>query len=268
MRIALGIEYNGTNYHGWQIQKNVMTVQNVLEKCLSIIANEKILVHCAGRTDAQVHSVGQVVHFNTNSVRKNKSWILGTNFYLPNDISVIWAKEVPYNFHARHSAIYRHYRYIINNSSYKSVFFKNNFFNFNKNYLDDKRMNMSAKYLIGEHDFSSFRSKNCQSKVSYRYVFTSKVYRINSFIIFDIIANSFLHNMVRNIVSELIKIGSKKKDIFWIKKLLCMKNNNFLNCSSDPSGLYLFYVKYPRFFKFPKLYYKNISNVFRNFYNT
>ncbi|WP_343154912.1 tRNA pseudouridine(38-40) synthase TruA [Buchnera aphidicola (Pseudoregma panicola)] len=262
MRIALGIEYDGTRYHGWQIQKNIITIQKILEKCLSIIANEKITVYCSGRTDSKVHSLGQVVHFDTKSIRKEKSWILGTNSYLPNDISVIWAKEVPYSFHARHSATYRHYRYIINNSSYKSVFFINNFYNFKKKKLDEKRMNESVKCLIGQHDFSSFRSKNCQSTVSIRYVFNTKVYRINSFVIFDIIANSFLYNMVRNIASIIIKIGCKEKKIYWIKELLVAKKNNFLYGPSDPSGLYLIYVKYPKFFKFPKFIYKNIINIF------
>ncbi|WP_343184168.1 tRNA pseudouridine(38-40) synthase TruA [Buchnera aphidicola (Ceratovacuna keduensis)] len=262
MRIALGIEYKGTRYHGWQNQKNLKTIQKILEKSLSIIANEKITVYCAGRTDAKVHSTGQVVHFDTRSVRKEISWILGTNFYLPKDISVIWAKIVPYNFHARYSAIYRHYRYIINNSNYKSVFFINNFYNFKKKKLDEEKMNESVKCLIGNHDFSSFRSKNCQSKVSVRYVFNTKVYRIKSFVIFDIIANSFLYNMVRNIASAIIKVGSKEKKIFWIQKLLITKKKNFLYGSLDPSGLYLIYVKYPRFFKFPKFVSKNILNIF------
>ncbi|BGI51381.1 MAG: tRNA pseudouridine(38-40) synthase TruA [Buchnera aphidicola (Ceratovacuna japonica)] len=262
MRIALGVEYKGTRYHGWQSQKNVITVQNVLEKCLSIIANEKVVVHCAGRTDAKVHSTGQVVHFDTKSIRKEESWILGTNFYLPNDISILWAKKVPYNFHARYSAIYRHYRYIINNSDYRSVFFINNFYNFKKKRLNEKKMNKSIKCLLGQHDFSSFRSKNCQSNVSIRYIFNTKVYRINSFVIFDIIANSFLYNMVRNIASSILKIGSEEKKIFWIEELLITKNNNFFYKSLDPSGLYLIYVKYPRYFKLPKFFAKNTINIF------
>ncbi|WP_343189218.1 tRNA pseudouridine(38-40) synthase TruA [Buchnera aphidicola (Chaitoregma tattakana)] len=265
MRIALGIEYNGVKYHGWQSQKNVITVQGVLEKCLSIIANENIIVYCAGRTDAKVHSIGQVIHFDTSSVRKEKSWILGTNFYLPKDISVKWAKIVSYKFHARYSAIYRHYRYIINNSDYKSVFFTDNFYNFNKKFLNVKKMNLSIQCLIGEHNFSSFRSKSCQSKISYRYVFSAKVYRINSFVIFDIVANSFLHNMVRNIVTSLIQIGSDEKKVFWIEELLLMQNNNFTYSTSNPIGLYLIYVKYPRFLNFPKFLYGNSIKIFSNY---
>ncbi|WP_343188345.1 tRNA pseudouridine(38-40) synthase TruA [Buchnera aphidicola (Ceratoglyphina bambusae)] len=262
MRIALGIEYNGTNYHGWQNQKGIITIQNVLETCLTIVANEKIKIFCAGRTDSKVHSFGQVVHFDTNSVRRTKSWILGTNFYLPKDISVIWAKKVNYKFHARYSAIYRHYRYIINNSNHRSAIFTNNFYNFNRAYLDEKKMNKSAKFLIGEHDFTSFRSKNCQSNVPYRYVFNIEVYRINSLVIFDIIANSFLYNMARNIVGALLEVGCNNREISWINTLLVMKSNNFLYNVVHPSGLYLVYVKYPKFLKFPKINLKKIFNLF------
>jgi len=244
MKIALGIEYNGKNYHGWQNQKEVISIQEMLEKAISYIANQKIKVICAGRTDTGVHSSGQIIHFQTTSNRTEKAWTIGVNSKLPNDISVSWIKKVPDNFHARYSAIYRQYQYIINNSILRSALLHDYSYHFFKP-LDEKKMHYSGQYLIGEYDFTSFRSTYCQSKNPYRKILNLTVSRFENLIIINIKANSFLQHMVRNIVGSLIEVGMNKKPENWIKKILIKKNRKFAGITAKSSGLNLIYVHYP-----------------------
>lgn len=205
-KFALGIEYDGKNYCGWQRQKNLSSIQEEVENCLSKIANHKVNVVCSGRTDAGVHSIGQVIHFISDSIRNKFSWTVGVNSYLSKNISIKWVKEVPENFSARHSAISRSYRYIIYNNSCRSSIFRNKSYHFYKKLNVDK-MHFEAQSLIGENDYSSFRALGCQSNSPRREITKLNVWRLNNWIIFDITANSFLYHMVRNIVGSLIEIS-------------------------------------------------------------
>ncbi|QCI15890.1 tRNA pseudouridine(38-40) synthase TruA [Buchnera aphidicola] len=251
IKIALGIEYDGSFYHGWQSQKIVPSIQEEIEKALSVIANHKINIICAGRTDTGVHSIGQVVHFKTRAVRRISSWIIGTNTYLSDYISVMWAKEVPEYFHARYSAITRSYRYVIYNNSIRSSIFYNKTNHIYKE-LDVNKMHSEAQFLLGEHNFTSFRALSCQSLSPCRKIIKLNVFRFKSLVIIDIMANSFLHHMVRNIVGSLIEIGISKKKKFWIQELLQKKNRRYAGATAPAKGLYLINVEYPLYFNLPK----------------
>ncbi|QCI20933.1 tRNA pseudouridine(38-40) synthase TruA [Buchnera aphidicola (Hyperomyzus lactucae)] len=262
-RFALGIEYDGSFYHGWQRQKKVPSIQEEIEKALSIIANHSINITCAGRTDAGVHSIGQVVHFNTTAVRTKLSWTMGTNSYLSQYISVIWVKKVPQSFHARYSAIARSYRYIIYNNSIRSAIFQNKTNHVYKK-LDVSKMQFEAQFLLGEHDFTSFRALGCQSHSPWRKITKLNIFRFKHWVIIDIVANSFLHHMVRNIVGSLIEIGVSKKKEFWIQELLQKKDRNYAGATAPAKGLYLIFVEYPLHFNLPNknivLFSKNSKN--------
>lgn len=210
-KIALGIEYDGAYYHGWQRQKNCSSIQEEIELCLSKIANHKVHVICAGRTDTGVHSIGQVIHFETISTRSQYAWTVGVNTYLSKNISIQWAREVPIYFHACRSAIRRTYRYLIYNSVCRSsiVYKKSNHVYQKLNVL---KMHSEAQHLLGNHNFSSFRASGCQSYSPQKEITKINVYSINDFVIVDITANSFLYHMVRNIVGSLIQINFIKKD--------------------------------------------------------
>jgi len=248
MKIALGLEYNGNNYYGWQSQIHLPTIQSCLEHAISIVANENINVFCAGRTDTKVHATGQVVHFETKKYIKNINWIMGINSNLPKDISVHWISNVKDNFHARFSAVARNYRYIIYNDKIRSSILYNGIKHYYINKLNSKLMERAGKYIIGEHDFTSFRSINCQSYTPWRNIHYIYVKRIGKYIIFDIKANSFLYHMVRNIIGILIEIGSGKKPEIWIKKILYLRNNKFSNYIVSADGLYLTKIFYPKYF--------------------
>ena len=163
MRIALGIEYDGSKYYGWQRQKEVISVQEKLEDALSRVANHPVVVQCAGRTDSGVHGTGQVVHFDTDSIRKDVAWTLGVNANLPDDIAVRWAKEVDEEFHARFSATARRYRYIIYNNNLRPAILGAGV-SYYHGEIDADLMHEAAQQLVGEHDFTSFRAKHCQAK--------------------------------------------------------------------------------------------------------
>ncbi|QCI26989.1 tRNA pseudouridine(38-40) synthase TruA [Buchnera aphidicola (Thelaxes californica)] len=263
MKIILQIEYDGTRYFGWQIQKNTITIQEKLELAISKIANQKIRIVCAGRTDTGVHSIGQIIHFVTNVHRSIKSWIIGVNSYLPKDIVVICAWFSEDCFHARHSAISRRYQYIIYNYPIRSAIVHNRVFHFYRQKLDEKKMNQAALLLLGTHDFSVFRAKNCQSKNPIKTIKFIQVYRINKFVFLDIEANSFLYHMVRNIMGTLLIIGLNKKKVSWIKKLLKLKKRLYAGPTMPASGLYLTFVQYPKSFNITK--WNTNFNIFKEF---
>lgn len=250
-KIVLGIEYNGSNYHGWQIQNNVNTIQKFLKNAVEKIAQENIKIYCGGRTDSGVHAIGQVVHFKTSKKRNNLAWTVGVNSFLPNDISVNWSKNVSFDFHSRFSAISREYCYVILNRRCKSGIF-NNFVGHYSRPLDEKKMHIAAQSLVGEKDFSSFRSSQCQSYSPFREVKSISVNRFGNYIFINIEANSFLHHMVRNIVGSLLEIGYGKKEILWLSNLLMLKDRNKADSIAKPSGLYLVSIKYPSKYNIPK----------------
>ncbi|GAA6173588.1 tRNA pseudouridine(38-40) synthase TruA [Colwellia sp. KU-HH00111] len=251
MRYALGIEYDGKNYCGWQRQKNVVGVQQKVEQALSKIANEPIEIICAGRTDTGVNATNQVVHFDTSQTRKDVSWTLGVNTYLPNDIAVTWVKSVSDDFHARFSATARRYRYIIYNNRLRPAILSAGISHYHYP-LDEKLMHQGAQHLVGKHDFTSFRTVHCQSHSPVRTIYHCDITRQGEYIIVDVKANAFLHHMVRNIVGSLMRVGQSQENTCWIKEILAHKNRCLAGETAPPEGLYFVEVDYPDQFLLPK----------------
>jgi tRNA pseudouridine38-40 synthase len=245
MRIAMGVEYDGSNYYGWQRQSfdQLPTLQETITKAISAFAAHSVDIVAAGRTDARVHATGQVIHFDTHADRDERAWILGTNKHLPKDIAVKWAREVPTDFHARFSAIARRYQYLILNSTVRSALLHyRSALIYEK--LDVSLMHEAAQYLAGEHDFTSFRAAECQAKTPIRKVEYVNIQRIGDFICCEIQANAFLHHMVRNMVGSLIKVGRQEKPGQWIKELLLARDRKQAGATAPACGLYLTKVFY------------------------
>jgi tRNA pseudouridine38-40 synthase len=252
MRIALGVEYDGSGYFGWQKQAEVDSVQGQLERALSVVANESIELQCAGRTDAGVHATGQVVHFDTNAVRNTGAWTLGVNANLPDNIAVRWMKEVSPEFHARFSATARRYRYIIYNHNLRPGIMRHGVSHYHGE-LDVEKMHQAAQYLLGENDFTSFRAVQCQSKTPFRNLHRISVSRQGLYVIVDVEANAFLHHMVRNIVGSLLEVGLGNQPLDWLGQLLAMKDRTRAAATAKPQGLYLVHVTYPAHFGLPEV---------------
>lgn len=252
MHIALGVEYNGMNYSGFQRQKHVNSVQGELERAVSLVANEEIGTFCAGRTDAGVHATGQVISFDTNSIRPEQAWILGCNAHLPKDITIRWAKEMLASFHARFSATARRYRYVIFNERPRPGLGNGLVTHYHYGELDAEAMHEAAQCLLGENDFTSFRGINCQSRTPMRNVHFINVSRTGSYVIIDIEANAFLLHMVRNIVGSLMDIGCGKRDSQWLKDIFAAHNRSLASPTAPPDGLYLVDVTYPLEFEVPR----------------
>ncbi|MDX2164586.1 MAG: tRNA pseudouridine(38-40) synthase TruA [Gammaproteobacteria bacterium] len=245
MRYAMGVEYDGTNYYGFQSQDNpqLETIQQKLEQAISSVADHKISLIPAGRTDAGVHATNQVIHFDTEAVREDHAWLMGVNTNLPKDISVKWIKRVADDFHARYFAKYRKYQYFIFNSPVRSALWHQKA-TVIYTPLDENKMHEAAQAFIGEHDFTSFRSAQCQSKTAMRNIHHIKIERMGLFVLVEIQANAFLHHMVRNIVGVLLEIGSGKKEINWAKEVLAKKDRKYAGITAPPDGLYLVEVGY------------------------
>ncbi len=251
-RVALGVEYDGTDFCGWQMQKTgVRTVQEELEKALASVANEFVRVYCAGRTDTGVHGVGQVVHIETNAQRSPRSWILGANANLPFDINVTWAKPVDESFHARFSAVNRAYRYVILNRMTRSCLHRNRAV-WTHRPLDAGRMHEAAQLLIGTHDFSSFRAQGCQAKSPMRTLSYLNVSRQGDRITIDVGANAFLHHMVRNLAGVLMAIGRGDEAVGWAQDVLERCDRTRGGVTAPPEGLYLMHVGYPSEYEIPE----------------
>ncbi len=245
MRIALGIEYDGSQFAGWQMQKHgTRTVQAVVEDALSTVADEAVQVICAGRTDTGVHATGQVVHFDCHAQRPDKAWIMGVNAHLPDDVSSIWVQHVAHDFSARFSATARQYRYIILNRHARSAVLSRRV-TWKHGTLDADAMHRAAQVLVGEQDFSSFRSAACQAEHARRNVHWIKVSREGDFVYIDIEANAFLHHMVRNIVGSLIMVGRGEQSESWIAELMQVQDRNQAGPTAPADGLYLVKVTYP-----------------------
>ncbi len=251
MRIALGLEYDGSGFRGWQLQgPGVRTVQGCLEQALSRVAGEPVATVCAGRTDTGVHATAQVVHFDTGAERSSRSWILGSNSNLPADISVLWACPVAPAFHARFAALARRYRYIILNRPYRSALHHRRVA-WHCQPLEVEAMAAAATYLLGEHDFSSFRAQGCQAKSPVRILYARRVQRQRDLVLIDAEANAFLHHMVRNIVGVLLAIGAGERPVDWTQEVLAARNRALGGVTAPAAGLYLVAVRYPEAFGLP-----------------
>ncbi|KTD48219.1 tRNA pseudouridine synthase A [Legionella quinlivanii] len=245
MRIALGVEYDGSQYHGWQAQTGLHTIQQVLENALSRVADMDISVVCAGRTDTGVHATNQVIHFDCEKQRTIRAWIHGVNSFLPKDVCIKWGKEMPEEFHARYSALSRRYRYIIYNSSIRPALLRGNV-TWQYRQLEHQSMQEAARFLLGENDYTSFRSVECQSNTPMRNIHTLEVTRNGDLVMIDITANAFLHHMVRNIAGVLIAVGTGKKPVEWVGEVLHAKDRRLGAETAPPYGLYLVNVSYPK----------------------
>jgi tRNA pseudouridine38-40 synthase len=243
-RIVLGVEYNGGAFSGYQLQTHGRTVQGELEKALSIVADEPIRLVCAGRTDTGVHATGQVVHFDTTAKRELKAWVLGGNANLPDDIAVHWVRRVDHSFSARFSALARSYRYILFNRRTRCAIFPSNVAWSYENY-DELAMHSAAQYLLGEQDFSAFRSSRCQANHAIREMQDIRVFREGNYLIMDIRANAFLHHMVRNIMGTLMVIGRGEQPVEWMLQVLQSQDRKQAGITATAAGLYLVNVEYP-----------------------
>jgi tRNA pseudouridine38-40 synthase len=256
-RYAASIQYNGNQFYGWQKLKNdLITVQDMVEQAITTVANHNVDIVCAGRTDAKVHALGQIIHFDSNAQRSIDNWQQGINSNLPDTIATNWVKPVNKNFHARFSALWRHYRYLIYNHNVRPTHFAKGVTLVYKQ-LDHNLMQLGANYLVGEHDFNSFRAVQCQSKTSVRKILQLQVKRVGNIITIDIQANAFLHHMVRNIVGALIAVGHKKRNPEWIHQVLLAKDRTKSGVTAPSYGLYFMNVGYPENYSIPKYDHNN-----------
>lgn len=244
MRLAMGVEYLGSRYHGWQIQPSVDSVQQRVQEALSRIADHPVEVVCAGRTDRGVHATQQVVHFDTTARRSLQAWQRGALSGLPDDIAVLWAREMPTDFHARFSAQRRSYRYVLYNAPQRPGLLHGRVSWFHLP-LDAERMQLAANQLFGENDFSSFRGRDCQSHSPMRMLFEFRIQRDGDFIYFDLSANAFLMHMVRNMVGTLLQVGAGKREASWVGEVLAARRREAAGVTAPPDGLYLTHVTYP-----------------------
>jgi len=252
-RVVVISEYDGTRFQGWQDQQSprVRTVQGQLARAVSKVADGPVTLVCAGRTDAGVHASYQVVHFETPVVRSPRSWILGINTALPDDISVHWAGNAPPDFHARFSATGRRYRYFIYNHLVRSALMRFNLC-WHHPPLDAQRMHQAAQCLVGEHDFSAFRAAGCQSRSPMRYLSRISVERQGPLVVIDVSANAFLHHMVRNIAGSLMAVGAGREDPAWLARALESRDRKLSGVTAPASGLYLVDVRYPEEMGIPR----------------
>ena len=244
MKIALGVEYLGTDFHGWQIQKSgLRTVQGVVEPALSNIANHPVRVFCSGRTDAGVHAQEQVIHFETETTRTDGAWLFGGNANLPSDVNFKWAKEVGDDFHARFNAHARSYEYKIHNHPVRSSL-KAGYYLWEPRSLNIDEMKKAAAFLVGEHDFSCFRGSMCQAKSPIKTIEYLQIDAIDDDLIIKVKANAFLHHMVRNIVGTLLKIGREEEKPEWMLLVLDSKDRKEAGPTAEPQGLYFIKAHY------------------------
>ena len=249
-RYAIGIEYSGAAYCGWQRQPHCVSVQQWLEEALGFVANHELDLVCAGRTDTGVHATQQVAHFDSDANRDERAWLLGANCRLPRDIRIQWVSPVADDFHARFSAVARAYRYIILNAPVASAVFHDRC-SWEFRPLDHEAMHECAQVLVGEHDFSSFRAVGCQSKSSKRNLHGIEVSRSGDVIYLDVKANAFLYHMVRNIAGSLMTVGKGEQDKAWFSDVFAACDRNQADVTAPASGLYLVQVDYDPHYNLP-----------------
>ncbi|HLX24046.1 MAG TPA: tRNA pseudouridine(38-40) synthase TruA [Usitatibacter sp.] len=250
MRIALGLEYDGSAFCGWQTQPGGCGVQDHLQAALSQLADEPIEVTAAGRTDTGVHASAQVVHFDSNASRDTNAWVRGTNSNLDAAARVLWASPVPVDFHARYNALSRTYRYLLLDDGVAPAILRDRVGWFHKP-LDVEAMEKAARALVGEHDFSSFRDAQCQAKSPVRDLREIRVERRGTLVVFTFRANAFLHHMIRNIVGSLVYVGAARERVEWIAELLALRDRREAAPTFAAGGLYLAGVEYDRSFGLP-----------------
>lgn len=243
-RIAFGLEYDGSRFRGFQRQQQRPTVQEVLEDALGAVADHRVTVHCAGRTDTGVHAACQVIHIETDSTRSERAWVLGANSNLPDPVAVRWARFVDDRFHARFSARGRHYRYRILNRWIRPGL-HNGRVAWERRPLDAERMHDAAQVLVGEHDFSSFRALGCQAKHAVRELKRIEIQRHGDEVVIDVSANAFLYHMVRNIAGSLNAIGCGERDPGWLASVLEARDRKCAGVTAPAEGLYFMGVDYP-----------------------
>jgi tRNA pseudouridine38-40 synthase len=249
-RVAAIVEYDGTDYAGWQSQIHAASIQDAVQAAISFVAGHPVVVICAGRTDAGVHSLGQVIHFDTVAQRTPRAWVLGANTKLAPSIALQWAAEVTPGFHARHKAVRRVYRYAILNRSERSALQRTRAAWIHRP-LDAAAMHAGAQALVGEHDFSAFRSIECQSKTTIRKVDSIQVSREGHYLWLEIVANAYLHHMVRNIVGTLIDAQREAAPLEAIRKVLEGGDRRYAGATAPAAGLYLWRVEYPTVYGIP-----------------
>lgn len=243
MRYALGVEYDGSTYCGWQSQPDVSNIQDTLQSALSGVAGEFISIVAAGRTDTGVHALEQVVHFDTNIARPLSAWVRGSNALLPKNIAVLWAHPVTDDFHARFSAQSRSYQYVLINRVSRSAVHHSKVGWFHMP-LDVDAMREASQYLLGEHDFSAFRSSQCQAKSPTKNLAVLDIEQVGDTIIFNLTANAFLHHMVRNLLGCLLYVGKGKFPPLWVAEVMHGRDRKFAAPTFMPDGLYLRHITY------------------------
>ena len=243
MRIALGLEYDGSAYCGWQSQPHGNTVQDVLQAALSGVADQSVAVIAAGRTDTGVHALEQVVHFEAGVGRPLSAWVRGVNALLPKNVSVLWAHEVPDEFHARFSAHGRRYRYLLLDRPVRPAIQHGKVGWFHLP-LDVEAMRAAASHLLGEHDFTAFRAAECQAKSPVKHLHRLDIRREGELIVFELAANAFLHHMVRNLVGSLVYVGKGKHPQEWVRDVLESRSRALAAPTFAPDGLYFCSAEY------------------------
>ncbi len=253
MRIAAIVEYDGAGFCGWQWQDDVPSVQQVVEQALSKVANEPVRVTVAGRTDAGVHALAQVIHFDTSVQRSDHAWVRGTNSYLPDSVALLWAGMVSDEFSARFSATGREYRYVILNRPVRPALLTG-CVTHEYRLLDIERMQVAARHLLGTHDFSSFRAMQCQAKSPIRELRALDVVRDGERVVIRAYANAFLHHMVRNLAGVLMDIGAGEREPDWAREVLEARDRTIGGITAPPDGLYLTSIEYPAGFGIPAMH--------------
>lgn len=243
MRIALGIEYDGSPFYGWQRQAHASSVQQIVEEAVSKVADTPTRVYAAGRTDTGVHAMEQIAHFDSSAARDAKAWVTGVNTCLPDSVSILWARPVERDFHARRSAQTRLYRYVILNRTARPALL-NRKVTWVFHSLNQTTMQQAASYLQGTHDFSSYRALSCQAKSPIRTVHEINVQQRGEFIYVDVLADGFLHHMVRNVAGVLIAVGKGEQPANWSQTVLQRRDRTLGGVTAPASGLYLVKVQY------------------------
>jgi tRNA pseudouridine38-40 synthase len=252
MRIAAIIEYDGSRFSGWQRQDRQQTVQGCVEQALSRVADHPVRITVAGRTDAGVHALGQVIHFESDAQRSSHAWVRGANSHLPVAVALLWSGEVDAAFHARFAATGRHYRYLILNRVVRPTYLAGRVTHEYRP-LDIARMQAGARHLLGTHDFTSFRSIQCEAQSPVRELRALEVSREGEIVSIHVYANAFLHHMVRNLAGVLMAIGAGEREPAWAGDVLAARDRTQGGVTAAPDGLYLTCVEYPETSAIPRL---------------